>query len=74
MRKLKSQMQKILNGVCPNVYFENAPDNASMPYMVYDLTEGNYNEVRLFTLWMLMYGTKARAARGQMTYALGCET
>ena len=40
MKKLKTKLQKTLKECCANVYFENAPDTATVPYLVYDLTQG----------------------------------
>ena len=44
MRKLKVEIRNKLLTVCPNVYFESAPDTAIGPYIVYDLTQGMANE------------------------------
>ena len=40
MRKLKVEIRNKLLTVCPNVFFESAPDTAPCPYIVYDLTQG----------------------------------
>lgn len=40
MRKLKVEIRNKLLTVCPNVFFESAPDTAPVPYIVYDITQG----------------------------------
>lgn len=47
MRDLKIQITRLLKNICPRVYFENAPDTAVVPYLVYDFTQGNENQGQL---------------------------
>ena len=51
MQKLKKELVTLLKGVCPNVYFENAFDTSSTPYLVYDLTQGVEREGQM--IWNL---------------------
>lgn len=37
MRDFKIQFTKILREVNPNIYYENAPDDAPFPYIVYSI-------------------------------------
>ena len=39
MQTLKKEIARILKETCPNVYLENAPDDALAPYLVYSLSE-----------------------------------
>ncbi len=39
MKKLRELIQQYLKAIHPRVYFQDAPDDAQFPYLVYDFTQ-----------------------------------
>ena len=48
MRYLKAKIEEILLELCENVFLENAEDDCSFPYLVYDLKNGVHNQGQIF--------------------------
>ena len=40
---LRTELQRLLKTLTTNVYYEQAPDSAAHPYLVYELSELSYN-------------------------------
>lgn len=40
MRQIRQYIQSALKAICPTVYFQNAPETATFPYLTYDIPTG----------------------------------
>ena len=47
MRELKKEIKKILEDVCPRVFFEEAAGDTPSPYLVYNFSQSVENEGQL---------------------------
>lgn len=62
--ELRKQLQKVLKTATSNVHFEQAPDAANYPYIVYELSELTYSDGKStmqLEVNVLGYGTNTAA-------------